>query len=74
MNAIIDFLTSFVEIFVSLIELVVTLVSSILWLVTNLPQLISGVTAGFAYAPDFLLPFLVTSVSILVVLMLIRLL
>lgn len=74
MNAIIDFLTSFVEIFVSLIEFFVTMVKSIVWLIGNLPQLISGVTAGFAYAPDFLMPFLVSSVSILVVIMLIRLL
>ena len=74
MNAIIDFFTSIIDILVSLIQLVVTLVTSILWLVTNLPQLISGVTAGFAYAPDFIMPFLLCSIAILVVIMLIRLL
>lgn len=74
MNAIIDFFTSFIDILVSLIQLVVTLVKSILWLVTNLPQLISGVTSGFAYAPSFIMPFLACSLAILVVFMLIKLL
>lgn len=74
MNAIIDFFVSIIDILISLIQLVVTLVTSILWLVTNLPQLISGVTAGFAYAPDFVMPFLAASVAIMVVIMLIRLL
>ena len=74
MNAIIDFFTSIIDILVSLIQLVVTLVTSILWLVTNLPQLVSGVTAGFVYAPDFIMPFLVSSIAILIVLMVMKLL
>lgn len=74
MSAIIDFFVSILDIIVSLVQLVVTMVDSILWLVTNLPQLISGVTSGFAYAPSFIMPFLSVSVAILVVFMLIRLL
>lgn len=74
MNAIIDFFTSIIDILVSLIQLVVTLVDSILWLIANLPQLISGVTTSFAYAPSFIMPFLSASVAILIVIMLIRLL
>ena len=74
MNAIIEFFTSIIDILISLIQLVVTLVDSILWLISNLPQMITGVTAGFAYAPSFIMPFLSASVAILVVIMLIRLL
>lgn len=74
MDAIIDFFTSIIDILVSLVQLVVTLVDSIIWLVTNLPQIQAGVVAGFAYAPTFVMPFLTASVSIMVVIMLIRLL
>lgn len=72
MTAIIDFFTSIIDVLVSLIQLVVTLVSSVLWLIGNLPQIVSGVTAGFAYTPTFLMPFLTASVSIMVVICVIR--
>lgn len=74
MQAIIDFFTSIIDILVSLIQLVWTLVESVLWLIGNLPQLISGVTAGFAYAPAFMMPFLAASIAILVVFCIIKLL
>lgn len=74
MKAIIDFFTSIIDILVSLIQLVVTLVDSVLWLIANLPQLVAGVTAGFAYTPTFLMPFLTASVALLVVFAIIRML
>ena len=74
MNAIIDFFTSFIDVLVALIQRVVTMVTSTVWLITNLPQMIAGVTAGFTYAPDFIMPFLNASVAILVLFMVIKLL
>ncbi len=74
MNAIIDFFTSIIDILVSLVQLLITLVDSVLWFVTNLPQLVSGITASFAYTPSFLMPFLMASVSLMVVFAIIRLL
>lgn len=73
MNAIIDFFVSILDILISLVKLLVTLIDSILWLLTNLPQLISGVTAGFAYAPTFMMPFLAASIAVMVVVFIIRL-
>lgn len=74
MKAIIDFFTSIIDVLISLIQLVVTLVDSVIWLITNLPQLVAGVSAGFAYAPTFLMPFLAASVALLVVFAVIRML
>ena len=74
MSAIIDFFTSIIDILVSLVSLVVTTIKSILWLVLNLPQLVAGVTTGFAYVPDFIMPFLLCSVSLLLIIALIRML
>lgn len=73
MNAIIDFFTSIIDILVSLIQMVVTTVKSILWLIGNLPQIISGVTVGFAFSPSFILPFLGASLALLLVMFVIRL-
>lgn len=74
MNAIIDFFTSCIDVLASLIGLVVTMVESIIWLTGNIPQLVAGVTAGFAYAPTFLMPFLSGSVALLVAFAIIRML
>lgn len=74
MSAIVDFFASIVDILVSLVTLVVTTIKSILWLVVNLPQLVAGVTTGFAYVPDFIMPFLLCSLSLLLIIALIRML
>lgn len=74
MNAIIEFFGSLIDIILSVVQLVITLIDSVLWLITNLPQLLSGVTMGFAYAPSFIVPFLLCSVAVMVVFMIIRLL
>lgn len=74
MNAIIDFFVSIIEILISLVKLLVTLIDSVLWLIANLPQLISGITAGFAYAPTFIMPFLAASLAVMVVIFVVRLL
>lgn len=74
MNALIDFFAGIIDILVSLVQLLVTTITSVIWLVTNLPQLVAGITAGFAYTPDFLFPFLTVSVSLLVVFAVIRML
>lgn len=74
MSAIIDFLVGILDIIISLVQLFVTTISSIFWLVTNLPQLVAGITASFAYTPDFLFPFLSSSVALLVVFMIMRML
>lgn len=74
MNAIIDFFLSILDILISLVKLLVTLIDSILWLIANLPQLISGITAGFAYAPTFMMPFLAASIAVMVIIFLVRLL
>ena len=73
MQAIIDFFTSILDIIMSLLQLVVTFLQSVVWLIGNLPQLIAGATAGFAYAPTFMLPFLTASLAVLVVIFLVRL-
>ena len=74
MTAIIEWLLGLVDIILALIQLLVTTLHSATWLVMNLPQLVAGVTAGFAYTPDFLFPFLSASVSLLVVFAVIRML
>ena len=74
MNAIIDFFVSIVDILAAAINFFVNLFQSVLWLVSSIPRMIAGVTAGFSYAPAFVLPFLAASVSIMVVVFLIRLL
>lgn len=74
MNALFEWLGSFVDIILSVFKLLITLVDSLLWLIANIPQLLSGVIAGFAYAPSFILPFLMGSLAILVVFMIIKLL
>lgn len=74
MSVIIDFFVAIIDIIVSLVSLIINLVTSLIWLITNLPQLVAGVTAGFAYCPSFLMPFLLVSVSILVVFCIIKML
>lgn len=74
MNAIIDFFVSILDIIVSLVNMVITSVKSIIWLIASLPRMISGVTAGFAYSPTFILPFLSASIAILLVIFIVRLL
>lgn len=74
MSVIIDFFVAIIDIVVSLVKLIFTLLDSIIWLITNLPQLVAGVTAGFAYCPSFLMPFLLVSVSIMVVFCIIKML
>lgn len=74
MKAIIKFFSSFIDILVALGDLLLTLVESVIWFITNLPALIAGITGSFVYTPEFLLPFLTVSVSLMVVLFIIRLL
>lgn len=74
MNSILEWLGALTDIIMSLINLVITLVNSVIWFVTNLPQFVSGITASFAYAPTFLVPFLSASVALFVVFAIIRLL
>lgn len=74
MNAIIDFFTSIIDIVLTWINYLINWFQSVIWLISAIPRMISGVTAGFSYSPTFILPFLTASVSILVVVFLIRLL
>lgn len=74
MRKIIGFLIGLVDILVALFNLILNLIDGIIWIITNLPELLAGVTASFSYVPAFVLPFLTVSVSIMVVIMLIRLL
>ena len=72
MIAIVDFFTGILDILMSVVQLFVTTISSVFWLVTNLPQMVAGITASFAYTPDFLFPFLSGSIALLVVLAIMR--
>lgn len=74
MTALVDFFVGILDIIMSVVQLFVTTISSVFWLVTNLPQLLAGITASFAYTPDFLFPFLSSSVALLVVFMIMRML
>lgn len=74
MSKIIGFFTSLIDIILALVNLVITVIDGIIWLVLNLPELLAGVTASFSYVPSFVLPFLTVSLSVMVVIMLIRLL
>lgn len=74
MNAIIDFFTSCIDIIVSLLQLLWSFITGVVWLISNLPQIVSGVTAGFAYTPTFLMPFLAGSVALMVAYAIIRML
>ncbi len=74
MNAIIKFFSSFIDIIVSIFNLLLTLIEGVIWFITNLPALIAGISSSFAFTPSFLLPFLTVSVSLMVVLFVIRLL
>lgn len=74
MTKIIGFFTSLIDVFVALLNMVINFIQSIIWLTLNLPELLAGVTASFSYVPAFVLPFLTVSLSIMVVLMVIRLL
>ena len=72
MTVIVEFIASFIDVVVALVQRMVTTIDSIIWLVTNIPSMLAGITAGFAYAPTFLMPFLGVSVSLLIVMFLIR--
>ena len=74
MTAIVDFLVGILDIILSVVQLFVTAISSLFWLLGNSSQIIAGITASFAYTPDFLFPFLSSSLALLVVIMIMRML
>lgn len=65
-SSIFDYITGFFEFIGSMFE-------SIVWLITIIPQIESSYSATFAYAPDFLFPFLTISISLTVIFAVIRL-
>lgn len=74
MNAIINFFVDITELLVSVINFIITIFKSVFWLIGTLPDMVQGTISIVSYAPDFLFPFMVVSIVLLVLLCIIKVL
>ena len=67
-------MSGIISFFESLFAIIGNIISSILWFVTNLPSLLATLNVAVGYAPPFVLPFLLISISVTALFAIIRLL